>query len=444
MAIQDYRTAGRTTKLWLRHICLESIMDSFERFLDILIQGFLTMVISNSLLKIHLKREFDEGGGVSTILAMSITNSKEMEGRTILNVRCKHETVLVNFIGIVRLIPDSCRESKFFHYILSLQLLFRSLKFWFCCLLIRRWHIGFCLLTAFFVTSSKEDRFQLVKPIFRIRSGLYLSFTFLNLSLFLFRLFDCLLRFFFISWRILHCHWICFAFISFVFRFSCNSNDCLESSFLGFACIDANVRAGNLNGSLHFDWVKNSVCGYATFDCISVLYRVPVFLTIHRLLVASNEWLDKVVLVALRQHVQLPCWFDIFRWRLGSYLLRRCVRVAQWLNLILSKDFTSSLLRLCWLPTTALFPIYTYRTLSSTFSCITTVQLENLFIIIVATVFSFELIAWIIHRLWNFVKAGCSIAANCFLVQLVTVYHIWVDSIRVRWSSTCVWSLLLF
>ena len=78
------------------------------------------MVISNSLLKIHLKREFDEGGGVSTILAMPITNSKEMEGRTILNVRCKHETVLINFIGIVRLIPDSCRESKFFHYILSL------------------------------------------------------------------------------------------------------------------------------------------------------------------------------------------------------------------------------------------------------------------------------------------------------------------------------------
>ena len=123
MSAQYDRAACRSTVLWLRHISREGFVDNSERIREILVHGFLAEVFAESLLDIHLQSELHEGGSISPVLAVSIAYSKQVESRLVLNVRCEDKAVLVHFVRLIWLVPDSSGEGKLLDYVFSLRLI---------------------------------------------------------------------------------------------------------------------------------------------------------------------------------------------------------------------------------------------------------------------------------------------------------------------------------
>ena len=121
MSVHEYSAACRATKLRLRHIRREGIVNSLERLFEYLFYCLITLFLSDSLLEIHLQSELNECRCISTVLPMAITHSKQVESRHILHVWRKYETVLIYFVWIVRLEPNSSGESKLLDHILRLD-----------------------------------------------------------------------------------------------------------------------------------------------------------------------------------------------------------------------------------------------------------------------------------------------------------------------------------
>ena len=101
-------------------------MNLFERVRQNLGHRLLAVIFTDSLFKVHLESELNECRCVSSVRSMAIAYSKQVEGRPILDVWRQYKAVLVNFVWVVRLIPDSCGKCKLLHHILGLQLLLRT------------------------------------------------------------------------------------------------------------------------------------------------------------------------------------------------------------------------------------------------------------------------------------------------------------------------------
>ena len=192
---------------------------------------------------------------------MSITNSKQVKSCLVLNIRRKNKAILVDLIGIIRLLPNSSSESKFLNYISSLFLIgkWNSLvRFWqlfsirCCARSFRVWISLFCIWI--------HNRINFDQFVFWVHSRLDLSLTFINKFVFTFYQINSLLSIqIFLRW-ILRSRRVCLAshvfwILTNLYQIFCivrplyfssvgNSDHCLESSFLCLTRAEIEVRIG--------------------------------------------------------------------------------------------------------------------------------------------------------------------------------------------------------
>ena len=218
-------------------------MNSLERIFECLFQYFATLFLTNPLLKIHLQSEFYECRCIPTILSMAITHSKEVESRQILHVWSQNKTILIYFIRIIRLEPNSSSESELLHYIFrfnyfSFDLLFADDKLWKgLCVILKIWNV---FRSSFWVRSGMNLCFALFSMLisFNLRILNYIA----DVS---------------VTWWVFHCVCCSFALLLLSCVFTCFDSvvDSLERGFLCFTCIDVHNLICRDDSLSSPDWI---------------------------------------------------------------------------------------------------------------------------------------------------------------------------------------------
>lgn len=152
---RDYYRARSSWKLAIRHMIFKFTINRQETVFNPLFQLmvvisswsriflFLTIILLNQ----YRKRYFDKATYLSTELAVAIANSKDVKGWIPSYIWSKYILILINFIWVVRVIPNPSCKSKFSHTILTFLVLNLLFCLFFSCIIENWWISSRWILT---------------------------------------------------------------------------------------------------------------------------------------------------------------------------------------------------------------------------------------------------------------------------------------------------------